>query len=411
MNNWPKEKKQDVSIKIILFLISPFFASLYSLRRIKTKSSYLILFLTFVLFGLVFSVVSGKSESGGYGFDGEFYRSSFERFQYVTNWEFIEGFKEFLSFDEGKKDYYFDTVAFYISRFTDNYHVMFMIVAIIFAFFALKSFRFLTAEKKFDTSLSSYILIYLFTFNQIFNINGFRFWTAAWIAVFCVFQIYRNGNKWYVLLALLTPYFHGTYWIFIGVLVIVQIFKRFDRIWVALFFISFLVSTLAVELIQYFQSYLPTFLSRSVDSYTNADYIEQRQTWSGFGWLPVMFENFVRVYLNIMVVLFIKHSDEIKANPKTKDLYSFLLIWITIFNFFMFVPSLGNRFIILIYPVIAYIWLVHFKDVKYTFILFLLPIVFIWKIIEQIRYYFLVTGYDFYFSNPVLLIYNYILAY
>lgn len=411
MNDWPKEKRQDVSIKIILFLISPFFASLYSLRRIKTKSSYLIFFLTFGFFGMAFSVISGRDGSGGYGIDGEFYRSSFERFQYVTNWEFVEGFKEFLSFDEGKKDYYFETVAFYVSRFTDNYHLMFMVVAIIFAFFALKSFRFLIAEEKLDASLSSYILIYLFTFNQIFNINGVRFWTAAWIAVFCVFQIYRNGNKWYLLLALLTPYFHGTYWFFIGVLAIVHIFKRFDRIWVVLFFISFLMSTLAVELIQYFQSYLPTFLSKTVDSYTNTDYIEQRQTWSGFGWLAVMFENFVKIYLNIMVLLFIKHSDEIKANTKIKDLYSFLLIWMTVFNFLMFVPSLGNRYIILAYPVIAYIWLVHFKDVKYTFILFLLPIVFFWKIIEQIRYYLAVTSYDFYFSNPLLLIYNYILAY
>lgn len=411
MNNWPKEKRQDVSIKILLFLVSPFFASLYSLRRIKTKSSCLVFFLTFVFFGMAFSVISGKEGLGGYGFDGEHYRSTFEGFKYVTNWEFVEGFKGFLSFDEGKKDYYFETVAFYVSRFTDNYHVMFMVVAIIFAFFALKSFRFLIAEEKIDASLSSYILIYLFTFNQIFNINGVRFWTAAWIAVFCIFQIYRNGNKWYLLLALFTPYFHGTYWFFIAVLVIVQIFKRFDRIWVILFFLSFLMSTLAVELIQYFQHYLPTFLLGSVDSYTNADYIEQRQTWSGFGWLGVMFGNFVKIYLNIMVLLFIKHSDEIKANPKIKDLYSFLLIWMTVFNFLMFVPSLGNRYIVLAYPVIAYIWLVHFKGVKYSFMLSLLPIVFAWKIQEQIGYYFSVISYDFYFSSPFLLIYNYILTY
>lgn len=409
MSSWPKERRQDVEIKIVLFLISPFFSFLYSLRTIKTKSSYFVFFLTSIFFGMAFSVTGGTELLEG-GLDSQGYRISFEQYQYVTRREFIEGLQGFLSFDAGKKDYYFETVAFYLSRFTDNYHIMFMAFAVVFAYFALKSFRFLTDEEGFDYSVSSYILVYLFTFNQIFNINGMRFWTAAWIAVFCIFQIYRNGNKRYFLLALLTPYFHGSYWLFLVVLVIVQLSKRFDKAWVVLFLFSIFFSGLAVELISYIQSYLPTFLSKSVTSYIDADYIKARQTWSGFGWLPLIFKNLVIVYLNIMVFLFIRHSNEIKANQKTKDLFLFLLIWVSIFNFFMFVPSLGNRYILLAYPVIAYIWLVHFKGKRYNIFLLFLPIIFVWTIIEKSLQYSGVITYDFYFSNPLYLIYKYILA-
>ncbi len=346
MKTWGKERKQDLALKITLFFISPFIAALYSLRRIHTKSSYFIFFLTSVFFGMVFSVVSGKSISS-HGYDGESYRLKFELYQYVSSLDFIEGFKSFLMFDEGKKDYYFDTVAFFISRFTDNYHVMFMVFAMVFAYFALKSFKFLTSEDKFDASLSSFILAYLFMSNQIFNINGMRFWTAAWIAVYCIFQIYRNGNKKYFLLALITPFFHGSYWVFIAVLVVAHFFRRFERPWAVLFFVSFFVSSLSVELIQFIQPYLPVFLSRSVDSYTNAEYIELRQSWSGFGFIPLIFSKVKLAYLSIMMFLFYRHSDEIKKNPKTKDLYLFLLVWMSVFNFLMFVPSLGGRCIVL----------------------------------------------------------------
>ena len=405
MRVWLKEKRKDVEIKIILFLISPFFAFLYSLRRIKTKSSYLIFFLSAIFFGLSFTVDSGK-EGGDSAFDGQFYREKFENYQYAISSDFWDGFISFLSFDEGKKDYYFDTLAFYCSRFTDNYHIMFMIVATVFIYFALKSFKFLTAEDNFDASVISYILVYLFFYNQIFNINGFRFWTAAWIAVYSIFQIYRNGDKRYFLLALITPYFHGTYWVFLAILFIAQISKKFEKFWIILFVISFFASTLAVELIQGYYSYLPPFLSKLAEIYTGEDVLGK--TWSGFGWLPMIFKNATTVYVTIMMLLFIRHSNEIKSNPKIKNIYLFLLVWMSIFNFLMFVPSLGNRFIQISYPFIAYIWLVIFKDHRYQNLILFIPLVFFWDILKNILYYVQVLEFNFYYSSSLYLVYKYI---
>jgi len=409
MATWLKESNHDKANKVILFLISPFLAFVYSLKRIKTKSSYVVFFLFSIFFGIAFTVQSGKR--GDAYIDSVSYRELFEQYKFVSHQEFIKNFKDFLTFSEGKKDYYFDTVAFYVSRATDNYHVMFMVFAAVFAFFSLKTFKFLTSEDNFDASLSCYILAYLFMINQIFNINGMRFWTAAWIAVYAIFQIFKNNNKKYFLLALTTPFFHGAYWIYIVVIIIAYFLKNYSKLWVVLFFISFLLSNISIDFIQSLTDKLPPFLANMALSYTDPEYVElRRSVGSGFSWLAEIFNFLVRFYMNFMVYLFIRNSEMINNNPKTQNLFSFLLVWMTFVNFTMPVPSLGGRFMTLSYPLIAYIWLVNFKGKKYTKILYAMPFVFSASIFFQLQYYNMVLDPLFYISSPLYLIYKYLIV-
>ncbi|WP_168418328.1 EpsG family protein [Acinetobacter towneri] len=407
MNEWLKETKKDVELKIILFLIAPFFAFLYSLYRIKTKSSYCVFFLFSIFFGISFSVDSGR-DIAGEGVDGQYYRENFEIYINLDAYDFYDKFLNYISFTGYSKDFYFDTIAYYISRVTENYHFLFLVVSVVFIFFALKSFKFFTTEEKFDNSIISYFLVYLFFYNQIFNINGFRFWTAAWIAIYCIFQIYRNNNKKYIFLAFLTPYFHGAYWIFLGVLIISQLFRKFKNFWILFYFISFFVSYFSISIIQRLHSYLPLTFSRFAERYTSDEVIASRE-WSGFGWLPELFNSLVSIYIAIIIFLFIKHSKEILQDGRTKNLYLFLIVWCSIFNFLMIVPSLGSRFILLSYPIIAYIWLVKFKDKRYNSVLIFLPLVFFWDIFKQLVSYNKVIDFGFYFSSPIYLIYKYII--
>lgn len=410
MTSWPKENRVDIAVKIVLFILSPFFSFLYSLHNMKTKSSYLIFFLTAIIFGLSFTVPSGKTAINRA--DGASYRENFEFYKYVDLNEYIEGFKKYVNFeDDGAKDYYFDTTAFFVSRVTDNYHVMFMIFAIIFAYFSLKSFKFLTSEYNFKTSLACFILAYLFMINQIFNINGMRFWTAAWVAVYSIFQIFRNGNKRYFLLALLTPFIHGSYWIFIGILTIGYFLKRFKKIWLVLFFISFFVSTISVEFVRNMIDSLPPFLAKMAISYTDPEYITERNaSGTGFSWVEDLFNILVKLYINLMVFLFIKNSKLILNNSNTSNLYSFLLVLMSFVNFTMPIPSVGGRFIMLSYPLISYIWLVNFKGYKYKIFLYIAPFIFLFSIYEQIILYIMVLEPNFLISSPFYLIYKYLIA-
>lgn len=408
MAAWLKENKQDIGLKTILFLISPFFAFLYSLRRIKTKSSYLIFFLFAVFFGLSFTVSNIRDEINTN--DGVSYRANFEMSKYILYQDYFDGLKDFLSFNGNTKDYYFDTIAFYVSKITTNYHVMFMFFAIVFAYFSLKSFKFFTKEDEFDASLSSYVLAYLFMSNQIFNINGMRMWTAAWVGVYALLQIFGNKDKRYFLLLLTTPFFHGSFWIFIAVTLLAYFFMKFEKLWIIGFFVSFFVGSIALELLGEASDLLPMFMQRMIASYTDAEYVQQRaQGGTGFYWVAKLFGTLVRLYMNFMVYLFIKNAKDIKANTRSKTLYLFLLVYMTFVNFTMPVPSLGGRYMALAYPIIAYIWLVNFKGVKYKKMMYAMPVVFSFSILWMFyREYPTVLEPDFLISSPFYLFYKYL---
>ncbi len=406
MAGWLRENKEDIGAKIILFLISPVFSFFYSLRRIKTKSSYVFFYLFSVFFGLAFTV--GKIRYQGTG-DGVSYRIFFENTRGITYSRFVDGFRSFLSFNRGEQDYYFDTVAFYLSRVTTNYHVMFMVFAMVFAFFQLKSFRFLTSEKKFNNSLSCLILAFLFTWNQIFNINGVRFWTAAWVGVYAIFQIFRNGNNRYLLLVLFTPFFHASFWIFVPIVFLAYLLKKFEKVWVILFFASFIFSSITLQVIYDATNVLPPFLQNLTRSYTSAETLEKfRSAGTGLAWVAKLFNYLVQVYINLLVYLFIRNSKDISTNSASKSVYNFLLVFITFVNFTMPIPSLGIRFMVLAYPFVAYVWLVNFEGLKYKRVLYAMPFVFSFSIYTLINQYINVLQPEFFVSSPFYLIYKYL---
>ncbi len=404
---WQKENNEDRVIKVILFLVSPILALLFSLRTLKTKSSFFIIFLFSVFFGLSFSVELGKKDDNS--IDGSSYREKFHHYSFVSDSKFYKGLLEYLTFEKGKQDYYFDTVAFYVSRFTSNYHIMFMVFAIVFAFFALKSLKFFVAEKNYSTSLACFILLYLFMINQIFNINGVRFWTAAWVGVYSIFQIFGNGKYKYFLLLLLTPFFHGAFWVFIGITVVAYFGKNLNKIWTVLFFVSFLVSNVSLDLVRDNINMFPTFIVKMAESYTDESYVQERASGgTGFYWVAATFNFLVRFYMNFLVYLFIKNSKEITDNVKTKYLFSFLLVLMVFVNFTMAIPSLGGRYMMLSYPIIAYIWLVNFKGKKYDRVLYAMPVIFSFSFYVQAVLYIKVLEPVFYFSNPLYLLYHYL---
>ncbi|WP_449387656.1 EpsG family protein [Chryseobacterium lineare] len=404
---WQKENNEDKVIKIILFLVSPILAFLFSLRTLKTKSSFIIIFLFSVFFGLSFSVDKGKNSNDS--IDGSTYREKFEHYRFVTDSKFYKDLIEYFTFEKGKQDYYFDTVAFYVSRFTSNYHIMFMVFAIVFTFFALKSLKFFIAEKNYSTSLACFILLYLFMINQIFNINGVRFWTAGWIGVYSIFQIFRNGKYQYFLLLLCAPFFHGAFWVFLGVSVIAYFGKNFYKLWTILFFVSFLVSNISLDLVRNYIDLFPTFIVKMAESYTDESYIQGKASGgTGFYWIAATFDFLTRVYMNFLVYLFIKNSKEIIDNAKTKYLFSFLLVLMVFVNFTMAIPSLGGRYMLLSYPIIAYIWLVNFKGRKYNKVVYAMPVIFSFSFYVQAVLYMKVLEPVFYFSNPIYLLYLYL---
>lgn len=400
---WDKENNRDISNKVLLFLISPFFSLVYSLRSLNRKSSFWVIFGFCVFWGLAFTVGTERYENSG---DGITYRAMFERYRTVSVDEFMFDLKEYLKFDEGAKDFYADTVSFLVSRVTGNYHVLFMVYAIIFAFFQLKCLKFFISANKYKT-LTFYVfcLLAMFTLNQIFNINGVRFWTAAWIAVYSVLQIFYNGKNSYLVLLAFTPFVHGSYFLFVFAVVIALLTKGLKKVWTVLFVLSFAFSTIAVDVFNTAVNYLPTFMVNQAEAYLDAWTISEvnNRVGTGFWVVGKVFASLEKIYMNLLVLLLIINRNRLEGS-KSDNLLGALLVMISMANFTMPVPSVGVRFIRLTFPLIALLFLQNMPEKKYRYLIIAFPFIFIFTFYYLVLNYLEVVGPTFFISSPIYII-------
>ncbi len=412
MGNWLIETKKGIVIKYVLFIISPFIAFVFSLGTLKTKSSFVVIYLFFVFLGLSYTVPNNRNVLN---FDGVTYRQDFEEYKFVSSTDFIANFKDYINF-EGDADFYCHFVYYCVSRITDNYHVMFMIIAMVFSFFSLKSFEIFIREKQFVNSIPCFILAYLFMSNQIFNINAFRFFTAAWIAVYSLLNIFVKKNNLYVCLLFLTPMIHGSFFLMLVVYLIYLLLGRYDKFWIIVFIISSFFSNFILELAQKYLTSMPSFIFNNYSGYFSDNYVDLiNNSGSGFIWVKRLLELLVRLCMNVYVILFIFHLNMINRNIKTGKMISFILILMSVVNLTSVIPSLGKRYLLLTMPFIAYIWLVNFEGKKYNKYLYPLGVLFILlfflpfqvNLLPCLSHYNSVLESTFYISSPLYLIYKY----
>ena len=119
---------KTLGYKLLFFFFYPFGAFLQSLFDIKNKSSRIIIYLWFVLFGLAFTAKNPSADSFRYVQD-------FHSEKNLSSWQYREFVKEYFTFDSNTKDLYTTTVNYLVGKFTDNYHYTFLIYAVVFGFF------------------------------------------------------------------------------------------------------------------------------------------------------------------------------------------------------------------------------------------------------------------------------------
>lgn len=396
---------EQVVYKWILFIISPLLGLVYSIRNLNTKSSRVIFSLFCLFFGLAFTVSDVRTEGSP---DGVSYRLLFESYVGLGEVQYVWKVQDFLTFSGSVKDIYVDTVAYVVSRFTDNYHIFFMVIAIVFACFQLKTLKYQTKSKNYSYNIVCLFLLFLFTFVSIKNINGLRFWTAYWVTCLCLFKLILDKKYHYFILIALLPTIHASYvtvWILLG---IYYLSARFSRLWTILLILSLFLGNLSLSLIQENAYYAPDFLSRFVDYYASEKTVEKiNAVGSGFYMLDRIFPIIVNVYLNIMLLMINRSRDKIKQYS-TKNLLAFTVIVVSFSNFVMPIPSLGKRFMILSYPLIAYLWLNVFGVYKYKRYVYLMPIVFFMSIYHLLESYISNVDPLFYITSPIIDFFLYI---
>lgn len=401
MQGLSKENPIDILFKGLFFFLSPFISCIYSILNMKTKSSLLVFFVFCLFFGMGYTTESGKDDEVRN--DGAVYRMYFE--DYISNYsetDFKEELKDILLQKSYKKDIYFLTVAYYVSQKTNNYHVLFFVFALIFGFFMVMSLKILIEEENFRISVPCIFLTALFLINGIQNINGMRFWTAAWIATYSLLQLQIYGRKIFYVLLLITPLFHASFIFLIIIFLIYLLLGDEKSRWIYAFYGSFIFSVFASDILSNFVQ-IPGLDRFSI--YLSEEVFFRMEGQKGF--LRRFFDLTSFVYVNILFYLiYIEVKD--KKTFKGKKVYDFFIVYFTFVNFVRPIPSLGPRYLILSFPFLAYLWLVVFGDCRKKFFIYIMPITMLWYFHNTRLLYSIFLERDFYLSNPFLLVEKYL---
>ena len=218
--------------KLVLFLLNPFISAIASLKNIRDGVSHKFLYLWFLIFGIGFCAVNEAADSFRYVED--FLIES----QY--SWaQYIQEVKEWATFESNIKDIYTLTVNFIVGHFSSNYHWTYLIYAAVFGFFYIKSLKIFLKHQMVNNEIVFYALLFMFCYsNPIFNINGVRFWTAAWIGVYVALNVFVEKKYRMIPLLLLLPMVHGSSVIWVVIMLVAFLLCRFQKVTIGLYIAS-----------------------------------------------------------------------------------------------------------------------------------------------------------------------------
>lgn len=415
---WDNENRLNTVVKYIGFLINPIIGVLLSLYHINTKSSFVILFLAFITFG--FSMVVPEERTEDFGFDSVVYRSNFENAAGDSSSDIQDNIISFFAFS-GDTDIYGYLMMYLISRFTGNYHIFFMIVAAIMAIFMLKTLRYLVTEDGYRFSIYGLCLLFLFTMSQILGVNAFRFYTAYWMALFALFKICVDKQNRYFILLALTPLIHASYFVLLFIVPFYYLLRHHHTAAIILLALSLMFSALSLTILSKIIELLPASLSSHYDAYIDSDYIYRiNKSGTGYIWVRRILETLVLLSINVVALIFAKNR---KTNIETgstacQNIYALLLAFTIFVNFSIGIPSVGSRYIMFTYPLIAYVSLRCFPAMQYRKIISLFALFYIsmflilpWNIyqIPCLNFYRQLTDTGFWLYSPVVSFVKYVI--
>ena len=391
------EKDNDLLYRLLFFIIWPFGAFLYSILQIRSKSSLLIVYLWFIVFGIGFSAKNPVADSFRYVEDFKS-MTSFSRDDYAEN------VAEYFTFESNIKDLYTYTVNVVVSQFTDNYHYIFLIFAIVFGSFYVKSLGYFTKLPKINNKCIFYCLLFVFCFsNPIFNINGVRFWTASWIGTWFLFKIFVDNNYKYLPFITFLPLVHGSFIIYVVLVLLACLLIRKTKFLIPLFIISFFVSAASnLELLHSVKEYLPKFLQNQIWSYSESSEALQKMQGVGDYALPLYarFLNFLPIlFWTFLIFILLKEFKKLQINTLNVRIVNLILFWYSFVNFTMSIPSVGARFQQLGIPLIAFIWLFNYKVLKkYNFFILCAPIFYSYAVFYWCKHMISISDMSTYFT-------------
>ncbi len=322
---------------MVLFLLWPFLAFVTAIFNYSQKDSKRVVSIFLIYYGLTFVL-------GDAGVDAERYASALQDTAELP-------FSDFFAIVGGL---YTDTtvdimqplVTFIVSRFTTSYHILFAVWAAIFGFFYLKSINQLHNQYVENPGWNAFIFMAFFVFVMpITTLGGIRMPIATWVFFLGAYHVIINRNPRYLILALSASLVH---WSFISANVVLFIYffaGNRNMIYLPILVASFILPGLMSPVFESLAYSLGGPIQDRYEGYANEMYIEGMQdSYQGAPWFVTMGSTLC-FYFFILAIVIIQFTDNqlVKDKPQ-RNLFSFLLLFLSFVNFGKVIPTFGGRF-------------------------------------------------------------------
>lgn len=385
-------------IAYFLFLLSPFLSLLFSLFNHKASWSKNIVWGFSVFYGFSF-VISPISTADSTRYAGEL------SLMFTERWSLVDIFGRMYLID-GSLDLYQPLVTFFVSRFTDNYNILFSAYGFFFGYIYSRNIWILIdiSDKKLDLNQKLIISAFAFIVSISAGINGVRFYTACHVFIHGCLLFFVKRNKSGLLLSIASFLFHWSFILAAFSIIIYFLIKNKLSIHFIFFLliISFGLSILRSSFsITNFDSFFPFEVLTAKSTYyleRNSDFerlaLEQSFFLTLYSWLSKLFFAIILFYLYFFQLSRIK-------NFEFYNFFIFVVIFFSMSNVFS-LNHTAARFISVSYMLCSsfiLLYSIKFIDVTLRKLLFLLSPILIFLLVIELRLFIDYVDFSIFYGN------------
>jgi len=242
-------------------------------------------------------------------------------------------------------------LAYVVSLTTDNGFYLIVIYGIIFGFFFSRNIWYVLERLERKIKFFTLILIVtLFLVIPIWNLNGFRFWTAAHVFIYGLLPFIFERKRKSLIWCFITPFiFHYSFLFALIPLSAYLIFGNRVKIYFILFLISFFISEFDISQFNtLIEQYVPESIAERSESYRIEDKVEalrEGEIKSDKVWYAKYYGKALRWSIVALLILIYWGSRKtIKENQELLRLLSFIFLFFFFANLLATIPS-GGRFL------------------------------------------------------------------
>ncbi len=340
MSSYHNPIRQNYIYAAVLFIIWPFMAALASLKHYNKPWAKNVAWAFVAFFGFTFAIGSANE-----GNDIVRYIAEYQAL-YNTHFTWEKAIDYFQY--SGEIDILRTLIAVVFSRFSDSQAVLTGVYGIIFGYFFSRNMWFVL--ERLEGKIKPYTVLLFACFFlavPIWNINGFRMWTATHVFLFGLLPYLFDGYKRGLWISCTAVLVHFSFIVPVSLLIMYSFVGSWLTLYFGMYLFTFFISEIDLGMInRYVENYTPEIFQERTKYYRRESKMEAmaeetaQRSWHiayygrALGW----------AVMGYLVLLYVKGKKFFADNKGWRDLFSFTLLFFSAANILSMLPS-GSRYL------------------------------------------------------------------